>query len=217
MSAVAASATGSQSLNDFIRAAVQLRADHQIAPALGLVIERAACLMLDGDPSAAGDRRDFASDHALLAAFPKVTDPRGVGTSASGSGMRVAYRDHLSTSRQQRNLTLWSADHRKWVEVKSRTVEADDDSFFDTRSAGPNSPFLPFSDAYVTVLVDVSGEVLDAWLIAHEELMEYVASETRRGGRWNYKVAFSRRAPLGVDVHAQLVAALEARLPAQPV
>jgi hypothetical protein len=57
-------------------------------------------------------------------------------------------------------------------------------------------------DFYVLIMFDLDGDVLMARRLELTEMVDYVATDVGRGGRWNYKIAISSYMTAGTDLTA---------------
>ncbi len=63
------------------------------------------------------------------------------------------------------------------------------------------------------IFLNPDGTLRSGWLVPHAEIIAYVRKESRRGGGWNYKVAFAHDIPIGMDIAEQVQQALDTPLP----
>lgn len=102
------------------------------------------------------------------------------------------------------------ARYDKWVargelqlgEVKTRQLDRRYDpetQLLDTRSEGPTSTFCPFVDFYVFVVFGLDGLIKKCFEVSRTDLLDYVASDVGRGGRWNYKISIGLWTNVGLD------------------
>lgn len=124
------------------------------------------------------------------------------GLSAPGP-VRVPYAKAAGAwdLRTQRRYEKWLAEPDLLGEVKVRMQDkrwAQDTQLLDTRGGGPATPFFPFVDFYVVMMLDLAGDITMARYLTLPEMIDYVASDIGRGGAWNYKVSIGMSAMEGI-------------------
>lgn len=114
-------------------------------------------------------------------------------------------------ARDQRRYREWLSEPTQVGEVKTRQVDRrwhPLEQLVDTRGGGPGTPFFPLVDFYVLIMFDLDGDILMARRLDLQEMVDYVASDVGRGGKWNYKAAISAAMTEGTDLTGPARAAI---------
>jgi hypothetical protein len=214
------------SIGDVLTLSAKLRESLDITPATGHLAQWAATRACDGDGSESGAGHDFAMSANNRWGVAKVRSPQGLLPRAGLDVPHVASYEEIVATLPQRQaqrlaalVTRWQDDDRLWVEVKhhflqERHLDPDRWYFHDTKGkGGPKDFFAPVADAYVKIFLNPNGSLRSAWLVPHAEIIAYVRKETRRGGAWNYKIAFAHDIPIGMDIAEHVQQALDTPLP----
>jgi hypothetical protein len=199
------------SLLDIAQAQAEINARLKAGNAFGEIAERVSA-EITGSVRIRGTGRD------LKAAVPGWTRPADpIGLAAPGP-VRTPYAAVVGGwhPRDQRRYRDWLSEPTQIGEVKSRQVDRNLpplDQFVDTRGGGPHTPFFPLVDFYLVIMFDLDGDILMARRLELAEIVDYVASDVGRGGKWNYKVSISSFMTAGTDLTRSARSAIR-RLPA---
>lgn len=187
-------------LADVARTQAKLNAALGAGSVLGEIGERVAA-RVTGSQRISGTGNDLMRPAPAGWQRPAV---QGIVGTPSGA-TRVAAEDMIDERARARYAKWVGRGDRQLGEVKARQLDrryCPESQLLDTRGGGASSQFCPFVDFYVFVVFALDGSIAKCLEVPRSDLLEYVASDVGRGGKWNYKISIGLWTDIGVDCTA---------------